>query len=256
MKVQIVSDLHVEFHQDQGSGFFQSLDPGGVDVLIVAGDLAIDLRGMLFESLVALGRRFKNVVYVPGNHEYYHSDRKKVRKVLDRVESAMSNVFPLDMNTVTIDGQRFIGHTLWFKDTVQARVGQKHISDFQMIGGDFGEWVYKENGKVRKWFMKSIHKDDIVVTHHLPSLKCSGQHWHRSVLQPYFVCPMDTTIGSKKPLVWVYGHTHDSHDLLIGDTRMICNPFGYAAQRENPKFNERLVLDTEEVRNERSARQV
>lgn len=42
MRIQILSDVHAEFHQDHGLSFLDALDPTDVDVLVVAGDLGID----------------------------------------------------------------------------------------------------------------------------------------------------------------------------------------------------------------------
>jgi predicted phosphodiesterase len=39
MKIQLLSDLHFEFHNDQGNGLVNSLKPEGVDVLILTGDI-------------------------------------------------------------------------------------------------------------------------------------------------------------------------------------------------------------------------
>ena len=39
MIVQLLSDLHLEMHRDDGRSFLASLDPSGVDLLIVAGDV-------------------------------------------------------------------------------------------------------------------------------------------------------------------------------------------------------------------------
>ena len=38
MKLQIMSDLHLEMHADGGAELIRELDPTGVDVLVLAGD--------------------------------------------------------------------------------------------------------------------------------------------------------------------------------------------------------------------------
>jgi len=27
--------------------------------------------------------------------------------------------------------------------------------------------------------------------------------------------------------LWIHGHTHESFDYMVGDTRIVCNPRGY-----------------------------
>ena len=41
MKLQIMSDLHLEMHADRGAEFIRELDPTGVDVLVLAGDITM-----------------------------------------------------------------------------------------------------------------------------------------------------------------------------------------------------------------------
>lgn len=111
MKIQIVSDVHCEFHSDQGEKWAQSLPVEG-DVLILAGDIAT------YHSLTLICRilasRFKYVIFVCGNHEYYLSDRGAIHNKLMKVQFQSSNFFWLNNRTVTLEGQRFVGTTLWW----------------------------------------------------------------------------------------------------------------------------------------------
>jgi Icc-related predicted phosphoesterase len=43
--------------------------------------------------------------------------------------------------------------------------------------------------------------------------------------------------------LWVHGHTHDSVDLDIAGTRVVCNPRGYAPDDLNPEFQPGLVVE-------------
>ena len=72
MRVQLLSDLHLEFHRDGGKAFLKSLDPSGVDVLVLAGDVDVAAGGLL-QSLTSICRLYRDssVVYVAGNHEFY-----------------------------------------------------------------------------------------------------------------------------------------------------------------------------------------
>ena len=82
LNLKILSDLHLEFFDDGGAGFIASLDPVGVDVLVMAGDICS--ASMLPGTLRALCARFGGAecVYVPGNHEYYASTFEDVRETL------------------------------------------------------------------------------------------------------------------------------------------------------------------------------
>ena len=41
MRIQLLSDLHFEFHRDGGRAFTEALDPSSVDVLVLARDIAV-----------------------------------------------------------------------------------------------------------------------------------------------------------------------------------------------------------------------
>jgi Icc-related predicted phosphoesterase len=38
---------------------------------------------------------------------------------------------------------------------------------------------------------------------------------------------MDQEIAQVQPKLWVHGHTHIPCDWKAGETRVLCNPFGY-----------------------------
>ena len=44
-----------------------------------------------------------------------------------------------------------------------------------------------------------------------------------------------------RPDLWVHGHLHWRRDYVVGDTRVICNPRGYA--REHGGFDSRFVVE-------------
>jgi len=70
MRVFALSDLHVDYESNaQWVADLSRLDYTD-DILILAGDLS-DALGQIEENLNALAMRFKNVLYVPGNHEMW-----------------------------------------------------------------------------------------------------------------------------------------------------------------------------------------
>jgi hypothetical protein len=64
-----------------------------------------------------------------------------------------------------------------------------------------------------------------------------------SPLNCYFVCDPEPLILKRKPALWLHGHTHGSVDLVVGATRVRCNPFGYARVEENQGFAAKCVLE-------------
>ena len=182
-------------------------------------------------------------MYVPGNHEYYGTSTTIADANLSVVEMAHSNLHVLrDGVPVTIDGRRFIGGTMWFKEIPNARVYGQHMNDFHVIEG-FEPWVYEQNKRFMAGLATNLTADDIVVTHHLPSQKSVHQKFSRSSLNPFFVCEVDQLIIDRKPKLWIHGHTHEACDYTLGTTRVIANPHGYPHEDIETPFNQKLILD-------------
>jgi len=240
LRIQVLSDLHLEFHPDQGDAFVAELDPTDVDVLVVAGDLTIDK--FLFNTLVQLSDLFPQVLMVCGNHEYYKSNRGRVHRKLEKAQARLSNFHWLHETAVTIDGQRFIGTTLWFSEDPLSVTYEHRLNDFLVIQG-FRQWVYEANGKAVRWLQRTIEATDVVVTHHVPAFKGQGSRWKGSELSRFYVTDLTKEIEHLQPKLWCYGHTHDSQDFHIGATRLVCNPFGYKGYEENPDFDRKLIVE-------------
>lgn len=144
MKLQILSDLHLEFLGPDELAFIDSLDKRGVDVVVVAGDLCGP--GFLRYAIEALCQQYPQVVYVTGNHEYYRSSPLQVHELLSSLCANRSNLHWLHNSSVEIDGVRFAGTTLWFRDDRDNVIYEKRLYDFHLIR-DFKPWVYRENAR-------------------------------------------------------------------------------------------------------------
>lgn len=76
MRIQLVSDLHLEFRPDEDV-LERLTHPDAAEVtLVVAGDLApAATNGKEAEAFLrAAAARYRHVVYVLGNHEYYDAE--------------------------------------------------------------------------------------------------------------------------------------------------------------------------------------
>jgi hypothetical protein len=127
MKLQIMSDLHFEMHADGGAGFIRELDPTGVDVLVLAGDITMARQ---YEDLASvfrpLAQKYPHVLYVPGNHEYYKSSPTDVARNLAQLTKSFPEVTVPENDTVVISGQRFIAGTMWFRPDPMAELVRLH----------------------------------------------------------------------------------------------------------------------------------
>ena len=244
MKLQIMSDLHLEMHADRGAAFVRALDPTGVDVLVLAGDITSAQR---FETLVEvfapLADKYAHIVYVPGNHEYYKASPADVARNLAHLALELPAVVTPDNGVAVIAGQRFVAGTMWFRRDPDAEKLKGYLTDFHVIRG-FEPWVYEQNAAFDRVLQAEVRPGDVVVTHHLPA---PGSVWPRFVGSPlnaFFLCDMTTHIRARRPGLWIHGHTHERCDYRLGDTRVVANPLGYpkelASQR---RFDGRFCVD-------------
>jgi Icc-related predicted phosphoesterase len=241
MNVQILSDLHLEFHRNKWRDFVESLDPRDVDVLVVAGD--ISTLPILRHAIASLCAKYAEVVYVLGNHEYYDFSPGDVDDVLASIRDARPNFHWLQNEVVEIAGTRFAGTTLWFRDQPSNLTHEYAMNDFSLILG-FKPWVYEQNEQALEFLEKEAPRADVVVTHHMPSVQCVLSRFEGDPTNCFFLCELDDLIQRAKPSLWIHGHTHDSIDVRVGETRVICNPLGYMPWH-NQAFDEKLIVEVE-----------
>ena len=83
-----------------------------------------------------------------------------------------------------------------------------------------------------------------MITHHAigPSIH---PRYAGSLLSACFVSDAEHLVNGEREQLWIHGHTHDSFDYVVGGTRVICNPRGYAKNgvNENPHFDPDLIVE-------------
>ena len=114
MKIQLLSDLHLEAHPH-----FTAQPTPGADVLVLAGDVGSYQNGsQLVDADFGLARFSPQngwptpVVFVPGNHEYDAQDFDEAHARLRATAERLGLIW-LERETVVLHGVRFVGTTLW-----------------------------------------------------------------------------------------------------------------------------------------------
>ena len=138
MKLQIVSDLHLEFNK------YIEINNAGADILLLAGDIClaehlyrnpryitkedgtvVDTKGMPNNGWYAkdaenylrffehVSKQFDTVLYIVGNHEHYSGRWNDTVSRLRTELEPYSNIFIMDDTWMNINGIRFIGTSLW-----------------------------------------------------------------------------------------------------------------------------------------------
>ncbi len=249
MKLHILSDLHLEFADFD-------MPETDADVVIVAGDMHVGDRGIKWA-----GERLdrKQVVYVPGNHEYYRNAIPNLTEKL-KAQTHGTNTHILENEELILGEVRFLGCTLWSDFRLHGNLRMAAIDAGQMMNdyrlirlspryrkirpADTAGW----HGKSRKWLAETLDagnpckKKTVVITHHAPSLRSVPARYKNDPLSAAFASDMEAFIADKKIDLWIHGHIHDSSDYTIGSTRVICNPRGYAHE-QNPGFLPDMVIE-------------
>jgi len=243
MLIQVASDLHLEFFKRKGEQSLIDSFKGEADVLVLAGDITLlKFVDQVRDVFTPFCDKYKHVVYVPGNHEYYGTDPDTAHLILGAVQNEIYNLHVLKNNSIELDGQKFYGGSLWFPYRVRDKYIEHQLNDFNLIK-NFKPWVYHQSQKFLEG-ADAIDENTIVVSHHLPSYDSVAEQYRGSALNSFFVNDVAHLIHNKKPKLWIHGHTHTPCDYVLAQTRVVCNPRGYPLEGSNSTFNSDLIIDT------------
>lgn len=279
MKFYLADDLHLEF-----SGYDLPGDPEGT--LLLAGDICIPAvfkEGRTDQKALKLFPRFrkfledvsanyKKVYWIAGNHEFYNGYWEDTRDFMRKgVEE--TNVTVLEKEWVDLgDDIHMYAATFWtdFKnnDPIIMNVARESMNDYRLIsavrdsdspyakrnGVLSPDMVYNDHVEARKVLESGLAerkgKKIVVMTHHAPSLTSSHPRYGRSdnPVNWAYCSELDQLILDNPSIqFWVHGHTHDTHDYMLGNTHILCNPRGYAYREngieENMRFNDKLSFE-------------
>ncbi|MCS3445933.1 MULTISPECIES: metallophosphoesterase [Bradyrhizobium] len=260
MRLWILSDLHLELTRgwDLPSGDARP----DFDVMVVAGDLIPRMeRGVkwLLERVPD-----QPVIYVAGNHEAYGTD---IDRTLEKAKAAAAgtNVHVLENGCVRIGVEprdvrhhehsvdvTFAGCTLWTDFGINGdahramTVAAERMNDFKKIRmSAYRQRFLPHHALTRHFksiaFLKAEMRRPregklVVISHHgpIPAPRGSGEDpaldpAFRSDLRRLMSPAPDDGRGALRPAdLWIYGHTHESFDAVIGETtRVVSNAKGY-----------------------------
>lgn len=261
MKIRLMSDLHLEF----GRMVWPEMADDKDQILVLAGDT--DLGSKVHLALEAWAPKVRAIIVIMGNHEYYGSNFPLLIPRLRNKIKHLDNVYLLDKESVVIDDVAFIGTTLWTNmnnnDTLTMYYAEQMMTDYSKIRTGPPEEPWRR--KLRATDTTAMHIQQkifvfeeiiarkkeglktVVVTHHVPSYLAISDYWKKKTgahnLNGAYVSELFEDIADTKPDLWFYGHTHDSMDIMIADTRAVCNPRGYDAVEPNINFDPRLVIE-------------
>lgn len=246
LKIQYCSDLHLEFPENSSFLKANPIKAEG-DILIMAGDIVpftvLDKYNWFFDEV---SEKFKQVFWIPGNHEYYYSDISLRSGCFSEV--IRKNITLLNNQVVELEDIRFVFSTLWTKisEHNQWHIMQR-LSDFHVISNlsdNFTSTKYNDLHTESLTFIKEVlnnkttAKSTVVATHHVPTFMNYPDEYKGSVLNEAFAVELFDLIGQYQPDVWIYGHSHGNmDDFTIGKTNLVTNQLGYVSENEHKIFD-------------------
>ncbi len=242
MKIQLASDIHFETHADEGKAFLAQFQNAGADVLVLAGDICpTRLTGRLATVIADAASKWKDVIYVMGNHESWGNSLPRSIEQAHEVCEKHPNVHFLNNQGLWIEKGdhevKFFGGTGWFEDTKDASL-KLRWPDYGMIEG-LAPKIYEMNDHfAEEAYAGGPH---VVVSHHMPSEACVQPEYAGDPSNHFYYGNFD--VERVEPELWLFGHTHSQVDMMIGRTRVVCNPYGYPKEKSRPKFQPGLVLE-------------
>lgn len=253
MLLQIASDLHLDHRH--GVPFDGLLRPAG-DTLALVGDIAPLYDPRYGDFLAWCSARWRHVLLVAGNHEYYSVDPRvdmaAAEARIRRLTSLLPNVRFLQNGAADVDGVRFLGTTLWTHvppadaGSVWSRIRSYrsiYTAPRQKLTVDHTNTLFDRGRAFVEAGVAAAQSEGlwpVVLTHHAPTAAGTmrpgyGDDGVRSA----FATEVDMPHGSIQ--LWVCGHTHHNFDIPAGagagageaagpGCRIIANQMGYPGE--------------------------
>lgn len=227
---------------------------------ILAGDIWIDGRFVNRKWkngdtwILRLSRRFKYVIVVLGNHDYW--DRNVLYEV-DKLKKSIAdqgitNVFLLEKEAVVLDQVKFIGGTLWTDfnryDPMVLGAASRIMNDYHYIkyGKSYRKLrpmdLYEIHQNTKRFIFENAKRDYpeqkvIVVTHMGPSFQSISPYYRQSswLLKNflyYYDLEKRIMADGQDINYWFHGHMHHNVKYDIGNVTVILNPRGYEDQNK------------------------
>ena len=225
MKIQFVSDLHLEFPENRTFLDKHPLEVKG-DILLIAGDTAyLDLPDSNEDTYSQYtfwdwsSEHYRQVIVCFGNHDFYgYYDLATMTD--GYCKEIRPNVHAYYNSVVHLDDIDVIVSTLWAHiEPYNAYMTERGVNDFYRIkynghrlsSDDFNHEHERCLQFVQQSVEESVAKRRIVLTHHVPTQLCTAPEFRD----------------------WIYGHSHRNIDAHIGDTHILSNQLGYVSHGEH-----------------------
>ena len=274
-KIQIVSDLHLQFYKNPIKNCFEIIKPSAPYLALLGDVVEMYNYKLCFAFLEKVCPKFEKVIYILGNHEYYNSKKRLdmnavLQKLRDFSKQKIPNLTILENESIVLEGVTILGTTLWSHiplsdyDSVS-----KNINDYNSIyvklNSSFSSSENEENEdddnkttlltpdytnhlhkKAVLWLYDEITKDEnkpiVVFTHHAPLKQGTSSNLHVSNGTDSSYSTELSGLFKKNVKLWAFGHTHHKCNFTFRDTQVVSNPMGYSNREDTTKYENDFVV--------------
>ncbi len=282
MRIQLLSDLHLEVHPN-----WIATPAPDADLLVLAGDIGSYQAGSLLADEDFGLRRFSRqggwpvpALFVPGNHEYdtldFDATHERLRQTCERLGIVWLEREVFSCNDRFGQPFRFVGTTLWsdfdalgpsralandptlnlLAQQLKAREKAFRAANFYLrkagitrYGLPFLAEPVREHSLVcQEWLTRALHEPfdgtTVAVTHFAPSLKSADPRYGHTPGTAGFCNALAHLLPYAK--LWLHGHLHAPSDYVEAGCRVVANPLGYARKGEQGAFDPQLCVSLSE----------
>jgi Icc-related predicted phosphoesterase len=243
MRIYAVSDLHTDFAENRRRLLQVSSTSYSRDVLVVAGDIADDLR-IIDWTLRKLRSQFGQVFYVPGNHELWvrggeYDSVEKFRQILCLCDEIGIYTRPGRA------GKNWIVPLFSWYESDYDQLGEADVSSLEgWADFYFCKWPTRI-GSISEHFLslnesriKEYDGPVITLSHFLPRrelLPAIERLSFKGLPLVAGALALDRQIRALNAMTHVFGHSHIDFDKVIEGIRYVHNVFDYPLKEGDTK---------------------
>jgi predicted phosphodiesterase len=281
MKIQYISDLHLEHHKNNNV-FSRIKKLPNCENICVLGDIGYPHSQIYQDFMTYCSNNWKNVFWLLGNHEFYHKPKTDI-KTMSEIEEYVKQICPKNVyfmnnsvvylnketnevglsRTNDIGGRnpviKIIGCTLWcnINDFTAQNLNDYYKIYAHHVVNDFGVDMFRKLkpemtrmlfDSSRKFILDEIKNENdnvncLIITHHGTHPLCQG-HYLGSPLESGYATYIPEIYESKNVIASLFGHTHSNVTLEVNGVKLLSNCYGYKGERQDiVKFNPKAVLE-------------
>lgn len=212
-------------------------------MLVIAGDLghSNEQAAQTVKAMQEIGG-YRHVLVVFGNHDMYlnpaqreYEDSWERLAELQGLLESIPNTHVLDGDVIETEGPRFGGAGMWYDMSFGLERGcsrEELISLWYGTNSDSQFIRWSEVGMNAYMAEQRAKLDaivdglDVVITHVGPDWRQASPAYQRELTTSFFF--FDGREELKRAHgTWIFGHTHDRSDAMVGNCRLINAALGY-----------------------------